>query len=99
MTTKNFLIDNKIKKYDQELDNVKSTELNIKTAQFIESAKINVCLTNYIELNEMAKYLNSSLDSESQNNPYILLISKENECIHRQKMEKKTYKKLLNNLK
>ena len=98
MTTKNFLIDNKIKKYDQELDNVKSTELNIKTAQFIESAKINVCLTNYIELNEMAKYLNSSLDSESQNNPYILLISKENECIHRQKMEKKTYKKLLNNL-
>ena len=98
MTTKNFLIDNKIKKYEQELENVKSTELNIKTAQFIESEKINVCLTNYLELNEMIKYLNSPLDSKSQNNPYMLLISKESECIHRQKMEKKTYKKLLNTL-
>ena len=93
MTTKNFLIDKKIKIYEKELDNVKSTELNIKTAKFIESAKINVCLTNYLELNDMIKYLNSSLDSQSQNFPYILLISKENECIHHQKMEKKNFKK------
>ena len=99
MTTKNFLIDNKIKKYDHELDNVKSTELNIKTAQFIESAKINVCLTNYLELNNMIKYINSPLDSKSQNNPYMLIISKEKDCIHQQKMEKKTYKKLKDSLK
>ena len=98
MTTKNFLIDNKIKIYDNELENVKSTELNIKTAQFIESAKINVCLTNYSEINEMIKYFNSSIDSCSQNSPYILLISKESECIHHQKMEKKTFKKLKDNI-
>jgi hypothetical protein len=94
MTTKNFLIDNKIKKYERELDNVKSTELNIKTAQFIESARINVCLTNYLELNTMVKYMNSALDSKSQTNPYMLIISKEKDCIHQQKMEKKTYKKI-----
>ena len=94
MTTKNNLIDKKIKIYELELDNVKSTELNIKTAKFIESAKIKVCLTNYLELNDMISYLNSPLDSQSKNCPYILLISKENECIHHQKMEKKTFKKL-----
>ena len=98
MTTKNFLIDNKIKIYEQELDNVKSTELNIKTAKFIESAKIKVCLTNYLELGDMAKYLNSPLDSESQNYPYMLLISKEDECIHRQKIDKKTFKKIKDSL-
>ena len=98
MTTKNFLISNKIKIYEQELDNVKSTELNIKTAKFIETAKINVCLTNYLELGDMVKYLNSPLDPESQNHPYMLLISKEDECIHRQKMEKKTFKKLRDSL-
>ena len=94
MTTKNFLIDNKIKKFEQELDNVKSTELNIKTAQFIESAKINVCLTNIVELNTMAKYMNNPLDIKYQINPYILIISRENDCIHQQKMEKKNYKKI-----
>ncbi len=98
MTTKNFLIDNKIKKFEQELDNVKSTELNIKTAQFIESAKINVCLTNYVELNTMAKYMNNPLDIKYQTNPYMLIISKENDCIHQQKMEKKNYKKIKDTL-
>ncbi len=98
MMTKNVLIDKKIKLYEKELDNVKSTELNIKTAKFIESAKINVCLTNYLELNDMIKYLNSPLDPQSQNQPYILLISKESECIHRQKIEKRTLKKLKNKL-
>ena len=98
MMTKNVLIDKKIKLYEKELDNVKSTELNIKTAKFIESAKINVCLTNYLELNDMIKYLNSPLDPQSQNQPYILLISKESECIHRQKIEKRTLKKLKNQL-
>ena len=98
MTTKNFLIDHKIKIYENELDNVKSTELNIKAVQFIESAKIDVCLTNYSELNDMIKYLNTSLDLNCQNSPYILLISKESECIHHQKMEKKTYKKLKDNI-
>ena len=98
MMTKNVLIDKKIKLYEKELDNVKSTELNIKTAKFIESAKINVCLTNYLELNDLIKYLNSPLDPQSQNQPYILLISKESECIHRQKIEKRTLKKLKNKL-
>ena len=92
MTTKNLLINNKIKIYDKELDNVKSTELNIKTAQFIESAQINVCLTNYLELKDIIEYLNSPLDSISQNHPYKLIISKEKNCIHREKMEKKTFK-------
>jgi hypothetical protein len=34
------------------------------------------------------------LDSNSQVYPYILIISKEDNCIHQQKMEKKTYSKL-----
>jgi len=94
MTTKNILIDNKIKIYDQELENVKSTELNIKTVKFMESAKIKVCLTSYMELNNLIKYFNTPLDSNSQNFPYTLIISKEDNCIHQQKMEKKTYSKL-----
>ena len=94
MTTKNILIDSKIKIYVQELEKVKSTELNIKTVKFMESAKINICLTSYMELNDLVKYFNTPLDSISQAYPYTLIISKEDNCIHQQKMEKKTYSKL-----
>ena len=98
MTTKNFLIDNKIKIYEKELENVQNTELNIKTVKFIESAKINVCLTNYMELNDLMKYFNSPLDSSFQYNPYLIVLSREENCIHQQKMEKKTYLRLKDSL-
>ena len=62
MTTKNILIDSKIKIYVQELEKVKSTELNIKTEKFMESAKINICLTSYMELNDLVKYINNTHD-------------------------------------
>ena len=100
MTTKNFVIDKKIKIYELELENVKSTELNIKTAQFIESAKIKVCLTNSIELNDFLENWNIPLESESEseNQPYKLIISKESECIHRQKLDKKILRRAINTL-
>ena len=44
MTTKFMLIDHKIKIFNQELENVKDTELNIKTVQFIEKTKIKLLL-------------------------------------------------------
>ena len=36
MTTKFLLIDHKIKIFEEELENVKNTYINIKTLQFME---------------------------------------------------------------
>ena len=56
ISTKFILIDYKIKIFNQELENVKSTELNIKTVQFIERTKIKVCLTTTDELQNYLDY-------------------------------------------
>ena len=44
MTTKFLLIDHKIKIFEEELENVKNTFINIKTLQFIESKDVLVSL-------------------------------------------------------
>ena len=44
MSTKFISIDHKIKIFNEELQNVKKTELSIKTVQFMENTKIKVFL-------------------------------------------------------
>ena len=51
MTSKFILIDNKIKIYQDELKNVKSTYINVKTLQMMDSKEIISYLTMYSELN------------------------------------------------
>ena len=99
MTTKFMLIDHKIKIFNQELENVTNTELNIKTVQFIEKTKIKVCLTNKHSLNQFAKITNINLSNHNMDSdsPYKLTLVKRNKkkqvfCIHQAKIEKKKYK-------
>ena len=99
MSTKFMLIDHKIKIFNQELENVKNTELNIKTVQFIEKTKIKVCLTNKHSLNQFAKITNINLSNHNMDSdsPYKLTLVKRNKkkqvfCIHQAKIEKKRYK-------
>ena len=94
MTTKFFLIDNKIKNFTQELENVKNTELNIKTIHFIESATIKVCFTNIIELSKMSKKLALTLEQSELLTPYKFIISKTENCVHQQRTDKKIHIKL-----
>ena len=49
MTTKFLLIDHKIKIFEEELENVKNTFVNIKTLQFMESREIQVSLASIEE--------------------------------------------------
>ena len=101
MTTKFMLIDHKIKIFNQELENVKDTELNIKTVQFIEKTKIKVCLTNKNNLNKFSKItnINLSYDNTDSDSPYKLTLVKRIKkkqilCIHQAKIDQKMYKKL-----
>ena len=50
MTTKFLLIDHKIKIFEEELENVKNTFINIKTLQFMESKEILCSLATVEEL-------------------------------------------------
>ena len=102
MSTKFILIDHKIKIFDQELENVKKTELSIKTVQFIENTKIKVCLTTVDDLLEMSKYISGfhdHLDIDSENKFILVIRSKKtdktekNECIHKTKLENRIYQK------
>ena len=52
MTTKFLLIDHKIKIFEEELENVKNTFVNIKSLQIIESKVIPVSLATVEEYNE-----------------------------------------------
>ena len=52
MTTKFLLIDHKIKIFEEELENVKNTFVNIKSLQIIESKEIPVSLATVEEYNE-----------------------------------------------
>ena len=99
MTTKFILIDHKIKIFSQELENIKSTELNIKTVQFIEKTRINVCLTSINELKNLSKKIPISLDNINMNNQYKLILTKVDkkhqiQCIHRLKIDQKIYNRL-----
>ena len=52
MTTKFLLIDNKINIFQEELDNVKNTFINIRALQFMESKELIVSLASIEELNK-----------------------------------------------
>ena len=95
--TKFILIDHKIKIFNQELENVKSTELNIKTVQFIEKTKIKVCLTTVDELKEIGQIFPISFDYISLEGPHKLILSPKDKkipCIHKTKIEMRNYNKL-----
>ena len=97
VATKFILIDHKIKIFNQELENVKSTELNIKTVQFIEKTQIKVCLTTVDELNEISQIFPISLDYISLDGPHKLILSPKDKkipCIHKTKIEIRNYNKL-----
>ena len=97
ISTKFLLIAHKIKIFNQELENVKSTELNIKTVQFIEKTKIKVCLTTIDELKDISKYYPISTDNLNLDGPHKLILSlkdKKHPCIHKLKIESKNYLKL-----
>ena len=97
MSTKFILIDHKIKIFNQELENVKKTELNIKTVQFIEKTKIKVCLTTVDEIADLSRYSPVSLDYLNRDSPNKLILStieKKMPCIHKFKLEPKIYNKL-----
>ena len=97
ISTKFILIDHKIKIFNQELENVKSTELNIKTVQFIERTKIKVCLTTIDELQELSKSFPVSFDNLNLDGQHKLILSPKDKklpCVHKTKIEMKNYNKL-----
>ena len=96
MSTKFLLIDHKIKIFNQELENVKKTELSIKTVQFIENTKIKVCLSTVDEFFENSKYFPSVYDHFDINSEkkFVLVIrDKKNHCIHKTKYDSKVYQR------
>ena len=79
MTTKFYLIKNKKNNFQKELENVKRTEINIKTFLFLESnetTELRVCLTNGFEYN---KFKN---EEEKPVNNNSLIICKQKNCPH-----------------
>ena len=102
MSTKFILIDHKIKVFNQELENVKNTELSIKTVQFIENTKIKACLTTIDELLEISKYISNFHDNYDINSPNKFILAfrtKKNNCIHKSKLDNKMYQKEKNAIK
>ena len=100
ISTKFIFLDHKIKIFNQELENVKSTELNIKTVQFIEKTKIKVCLTTIDELLEISQIYPISFDYLDIDGPHKLILSQKDKtipCIHKTKLEIKNYTKLKEN--
>ena len=100
MSTKFILIDHKIKMFNQELENVKKTELSIKTVQFIENTKIKVCLTTVNELYNISKYISGFYDhfDVDSNDKFVLFIrekkaEKKNDCIHKSKIDNRIYQR------
>ena len=96
VSTKFILIDHKIKILNQELENVKKTQLNIKTVQFIENTKIKVCLTTVNDLYEISKYIQNfydHFDTDSDNKFVLVTRNKKNNCVHKTKMDNRYYQK------
>ena len=73
MTTKFLLIDKKINIFQEELDNVKNTFINIRALQFMQSKELIVSLASIEELNKL-KIPIEGLDSYGLKN---LLLQKE----------------------
>ena len=102
MSTKFISIDHKIKIFNEELQNVKKTELSIKTVQFMENTKIKVCLTTVREYYENSKYISNfheHFDINSDKKFVIVIRDKKNECVHKTKYENKIYQKEKPNIK
>ena len=90
ITTKFFLIEKKKKYFKQELENIKKTELNIKTLLFIEKEKIKVCLMNGENYNKIQKELFFTKEEISKN---MIIISNKDCCPHK-KLGFEEYQKL-----
>ena len=73
MTTKFLLIDHKIKIFEEELENVKNTFINIKTLQFMEKSNILVSLATIDEY----KNKNIPIEGIEYNGYKNLIIQKE----------------------
>ena len=96
MSTKFILIDHKIKIFNQELENVKKTELSIKTVQFIENTKIKVCLSTVDEFFENAKFISNfyeHFDLNSEKKFVLVIRDKKNHCIHKTKYDNRLYQR------
>ena len=79
MTTKFYLIKNKKNNFQKELENVKRTELNIKTFLFMESNEVKelkVCLINGCEYNRCKN------EEEKPVNDNSLIICRQKHCPH-----------------
>ena len=85
MTTKFLLIDHKIKIFEEELENVKNTFINIKTLQFIESKELLCSLATVEELRK------KGIPVEGETNIKNLLLQRETYCPL--KLEKSSSKK------
>ena len=96
MSTKFILIDHKIKVFNQELKNVKNTELNIKIVQFMENTKIKACLTTVDELYNLSKFISNfhdNFDLKSPNKFILVIRNKKSDCVHKSKLDNKIYLK------
>ena len=76
MTTKFLLIDNKIKIFEEELENVKNTFVNIKTLLFMESQEILVSLATVGEYKEKNIPI-EGIDQNLSGKNYNLILKKE----------------------
>jgi hypothetical protein len=75
MTTKFFIIENKKKSYQRELEKVTRTELNIKALLFIELTEIKICLMKGGDYNRI-------MQLEKPITAHKLIISKQKYCPH-----------------
>ena len=75
MTTKFFIIENKKKSFQRELEKVKRTELNIKALLFIELTEIKICLMKGEDYNRI-------MQLDKPITALKLIISKQRFCPH-----------------
>ena len=90
ITTKFFLIEKKKKCFKQELENMKKTELNIKTLLFVEKEKIQVCLMNGENYNKIQKKFFLTKEEIKKN---LIIISNKDCCPHK-KLDHEDYQML-----
>ena len=80
--TKFSLIKKKIKIFEQELENVQSTEVTLKTSKFMELTPIKVCLIDEIEYNNIQKKLSKDVAQPIILNKSLIISWQEN-CEHK----------------
>ena len=86
--TKFTLIKNKIKIFEQELENVQSTEVTLKTSKFMELTPIKVCLIDETEYNNIQKKLPKDIAQPIIPNK-SLIISWQGNCEHKKLTDNK----------